>query len=271
MDNYESLKYSGLGSQVDEVGLWRWRVSHEVQPRIRRFSAFIAEVLEHTETDTPALAARLIAFDGITPSVLQEIERQRSIPYRSDDEVQIEWEAGLPPRTERRTLSKLSAAVWPRTGLGAEAEAAISPAELLKGIEAFLANSKVYRTLESKVIELERDAMCWWFEAIPAPLFSHLSNLQVLSALPRSALARACTKLAVVPAPSLDAEADNSGTDLGLTAELIDSADAATGSDKNSLVLKQGIEFLVITRNEPDGTTKRRWAQNLHRSEEHTS
>lgn len=264
MNPEDFVKTAGLWPQQDEVGLWQWRVSREVQPRIRRFGTFIAEVLAHPTMGTPALAARLIAFDGITPTALQEIEKQRSIPYRTGDDVQIEWEATSPPRTERRTLSKLTAAVWPISEHQPGEEASAASAELSKGMEEFLSTSRVYRMLESQVEELERDAICWWFQALPPPLFSHLSGLQVLSALPRSALARARKKMAVVYPQDVDAEIDSSETDLGLTAEMIDSADAATGSDKNAMILKQGIEFLVTTRNEPDGTSKRRWAQNLH-------
>lgn len=258
------MKTAGLRSEQDEVGLWQWRVADEVPARIRRFSAFVTEVLAHTTPGTPALSARLVALDGITPSALREIEKQRSIPYHTGADVQIEWEATSPPRIERRTLSKLSAAAWPMDIQQEGVEAGIAAAELSKGLDEFLATSTVYPTSGDQATELEQDAICWWFQAIPAPLFSHITGLQVLSALPRSALARASKKMAVVPAQDEDAARDNSETDLGLTAELVDSADTATGSDNNSLVLQQGIEFLVTTRNEPDGTTKRRWAQNLH-------
>lgn len=258
------MKTAGLRPEQDEVGLWQWRITDEVPPRIRRFSAFIAEVLAHTTPGTPALSARLVAFDGITPSALQEIEKQRRIPYRTGTDVQIEWEATSPPRIERRSLSKLSAAAWPIDIQPEGVEVDIAAAELSRGLDEFLATSRVYRTPGNQATELERDAICWWFQTIPAPLFSHVTGLQVLSALPRSALARARKQMAVARAQDEDAARDNSETDLGLTAELVDSADTATGSDKNSLVLQQGIEFLVTTRNEPDGTTKRRWAQNLH-------
>lgn len=264
MNTEDFVKTAGLWPQKDEIGLWQWRVSSEVQPRIRRFTAFIQEVLTSPVQDAGALAARLVCLDGITPRSLLEIVRQCVMPYQIAECVVLEWEELTPPRTERRELSRLTAAVWPFTMNEAGVTSCIAPANMVKGLDLFLGNSAAYRSFADRTNELERDAICWWYQGLPAPLFAHQSGLQVLSALPRSALARMCKKWAVIhPLPEGQNPDEASDTDLGFTAELIDSASFSDGSDKSPVVLQQGIDLMTITGQEVDGMTKRRWAQSL--------
>src|SRR5450830_1324516 len=115
MNTEDFVKTAGLWPEKDEIGLWQWRVSSEVQPRIRRFTAFIQEVLTSPVQDTGALAARLVCLDGITPCSLLEIVRQCVMPYQIAERVMLQWEELTPPRTERRELSGLTAAMWPFT------------------------------------------------------------------------------------------------------------------------------------------------------------
>lgn len=264
MNPMDLLAKAGLWCREDEVGLWQWRVSGEVQPRIRRFNAFIQELLASPE-DKGALAARLVGLDGIRPRSLSEIERQYAVPYQKGDDVVLEWEEQLPPRTERRVLASLTATLWPTdsSAAGSDSENCMPQTALVQGLQEYLFHSPLYRALDDRVLELERDALCWWYQCLPAPLFAHQSGLQVLSALPRSALARLCRKLAVnYPAPEGQRD-DEADTDCGLTADLIDAADSSEGGDKSPVVLQLGIDLLTISRQEVDGITKRRWAQSL--------
>lgn len=263
MNRESFLKSAGLWPQRDEVGLWQWRVGGEVQPRIRRFDAFIHEVLHSPPENTDALAARLVCLDGISPGSLREMEKQCVVPYRVEEDIEIEWEELSPPRTERRVLSRLTAALWSTAVSEAGSTACIAPVDLVAGLEVFLAHSSVYKTRSDRTIELERDALCWWYQCLPAPLFAHLSGLQLLSALPRSALARACRQLAVIHPPAEGQNPDQSDADLGFAAEMIDAASYSEGSDRSSVILKLGIDLMQIAKQEMDGTTKRRWAQGI--------
>ncbi len=264
MSKEDFLKTAGLWPEQDEVGLWQWRVSGEVQPRIRRFTAFIQEVLACPVQVTGTLAARLVCLDGITPRSLQTMGLQRVVPYQVAEDVMIEWEELTPPRTERRLLSRLTAAVWPFTMIEAGITSCTPPINMVKELDVFLGNSAAYRSFSDRSSELERDAVCWWYQGLPAPLFAHQSELQVLSALPRSALARMRKKLAVIqPLPEEQNPGEASDTDLGFTAELVDSATFSEAGDRSPVVLQQGIDVLSITGQEVDGMTKRRWAQSL--------
>lgn len=263
MSNQEFLKSAGIWSEEDRVGLWQWRVSSEVQPRIRRFSAFILEFLASSIQDTGTLAARLVGLDGICPRSLAYIQWQCVVPYLDQDKVMLEWEELTPPRTERRELSPLTAALWPTAANDSGSISCIAPPNLAPALAAFLETCAPYRNLSDRETELERDAFCWWYQSLPAPLFAHQTGLQVMSAVPRSALARRCRKLAVIH-PATDGQSvDDLESDLGFTAELVDSASFSDSSDRSPVVLQQGMDLLTIVGQEVDGMTKRRWAQSL--------
>lgn len=267
MNSQEFLNSAGLWPQKDKNSLWQWRLSAEVQPRIRRFSSLIQAILASPVKNPGALAMRLVCLvclDGIRPNALSEIGRQGVVPYQINDQVMIEWEEMNPPRTERRLLSRLTSILWPTEVSPSGDILCIATADLVSGLKAFLDDSALYRSLSERAIELERDAFCWWYQCLPAPLFAHQCALQVLSALPRSALARRSRKLAVIHLLQKGKKPEEaSDTDLGFTAELIDSASFSSGSDNNSIVLNLGVELMTVRAQEVDGVTKRRWAQGL--------
>lgn len=263
MSNEEFLKSAGIWSEKDRIGLWQWRGSSEVQPRIRRFSAFILGVLASSVQGAGTLSARLVGLDGIRPRSLHEILRQGVVPYLDQDKVMLEWEDLVPPRKERRVLCRLTAAVWPSTVNESGVIAYIAPPNLVSGLADFLEACATYRNLSDRAMELERDAFCWWYQGLPAPFFAHQTGLQVMSAVPRSALARRCKKLAVIHPATDGQNVDDSDTDIGFTAELIESVSFSEGSDRSPVVLQQGLDLMTAVGQEVDGVTKRRWAQSL--------
>jgi integrase len=113
------------------------------------------------------------------------------------------------------------------------------------------------------MLALHCDAHAWWYQALPAPLFAHQSGLQVLSALPRSALARLRKKLAVGHPVPLGQPADQIDSDMGFTSELAEAADLSEGNDASQVVLRLALDLLSCEKSEVDGLTKRRWAQSL--------
>ena len=263
MNGHAFLKTAGIWPEHDRVGLWQWRVSVEVQPRIRRFTAFVHEVLTSAAQNIGALSASLVCLDGVSPRSLPSMNAQGVVPYLAGENVLLEWEESAPPRTERRELSRLTAALWPRGVNDSGAMACVAATDLVAGLEGFLATSMVYRSHTDRMVELERDAICWWYQCLPVPLFAHQSGLQVLSALPRSALARACTKLAAIHPQDDSQSPEVSDGDLGLTAEMIDAAHISNGSDRSPVVLQQALDLLTTLKHETDGSTKRRWAQSF--------
>lgn len=263
MTKQESLTSAGIWSQENRVGLWQWRLSSEVQPRIRRFKTFIEEVLHSPLAGSSKLGACLVGLDGISPQALVEIERQGVVPYLDQDKVMLEWEELTPPHTERRELFPLTAALWPMAADDSGVIRQIAPTNLVSGLTDHLEKCTTYSRLADKSVQLEGDALCWWYQALPAPLFAHEAGLQALSAVPRSALARRRMQLAVIHPVIYGQNVTEAESDLGFTAELVDSASLAEGEDTSPVVLKQGIDLLTIEDQEVDGITKRRWAQSL--------
>lgn len=251
----------GLNVDFDEAGVCHWRVGINLPPRIRRFSRLIDEALHSKKTDWGLLAISLIVFDAIRPSALRTIDRQGTEPYLCLGALQLEWQDFQPPRIERRQLSGITMLRWRSLLNGSDSM--VAPCGLHDELAGFLKASEGYRTLADPVAELERDAVGWWYQHLPNPLFAHASGLQVLSALSRSTLVRLESRM--VPTASAATQVQNSfaEADLGCTAELLDAADAASGDDENPLVLQAAIASMNFNANELDYLVRRRWAQNL--------
>lgn len=261
MNKQEFLTSAGIWSQENQVGLWQWRLSSEVQPRIRRFKTFIEEVLHSPLAGSSKLGACLVGLDGISPQALVEIERQGVVPYLDQDKVMLEWEELTPPHTEKRVLFPLTAGLWPMVADDSGVIRHMAPNDLVSGLTDHLAKCTTYSRLADKTVELARDALCWWYQALPAPHFAHLAGMQVMSALPRSALGRRCKRLAVIHPATEGQDLDVVESDLGFTAEMLDCAMSSDGSDESPVILEQGVSMLDISAQEVDGVTKRRWAQ----------
>lgn len=263
MVSSEQLQGAGFVVADEGPGLHQWRVDPQQPKRIRRFIAFAQEVVTTNPQLWDRLPALMVVMDGVLPGALEKIRRTPSAPYQAGDKVFLEWNEEDPPRIERRELSPQTAIAW-LNACNVQTPANASP-PLPAMLRAFVARTETYRNLASPLKELEKDALCWWYQCLPAPFFAHLSTLQPLSALPRSTLARGITCQAVATALADEDSADEPGWDLGLTAEMLDHVEQSQGEDTTPTVLQNAISAMTPGAQESNGITKRRWAQALYK------
>lgn len=261
------VKLSAAGFQVQQFQdqPTRWGVTSEVYRRQARFMCFIHESIA-CKSDAPGcLAARMVAVDGIKPSHIQEIVSQNAVPYRTAHGIAIDWLALEPMRWERRLLSSITLNAWPGQKL-VIAGPCISPfppiaTNLWNELENYLATSDFYRREKAPLQELELDAMSWWQEALPASLFGHCSETLVLSALPRSALARLECRLALAPTGT----ADVTFNDSGVASDLVDAAMVSQGPDTSTALIDTVLDILKESTSEIDGVNKRHWSTEIQK------
>jgi hypothetical protein len=263
MSSVELLNKAGFKLEKEGPGVYQWRVGAGITPRIRRFNAFGHETLCSTKNSADLLPALMVVLDGIPPSALKSIRKQAATPFQMHQVVLLEWDEVNPPRTERREISPLTTRAWVQATQDRDSTSDAELPDLEMSLRKFLYQSTSYGERKDPIQELELDALCWWYQCLPAPLFAHLARLQTLSALPRSALAREVTQLAMVASDGIqDDPAD--ACDLGLTAECLNGVTQSDGDDRSTNALRMALDALVITKNEVDGVTKRKWGQALH-------
>lgn len=257
------LNGSGIKAKCYKDGIWQWRLESDIQPRIRRFISFIAETSAQSGEALGLYAARLVAMDGIHPSSLASIGSQLAAPYKAFDGFYLEWKEQVPPRTERRSISRLTMAARPHERQGDEVVGTTIEESLSGSLKEFLGAAKTYQDVPDAFSELALDALCWWYQCVPAPMFAHLAGLQHLSALPRSALARKINKQAVVHESTADAEALDTNSDLGYTAELVYTVLTTEAEDISDVLITEIEKSLQLEIGETDGLAKRRWAKSI--------
>lgn len=242
----------------------RWGVTSEVFKRHARFIHFIRETVD-CRPDTGCVAARLVGLDGIKPSHLKDIISQTAIPYRAMNGVAVEWLALDPIRLERRLLSTITLKVWPsqQIDIAGPCVSPFSPLamDVIEDLDKFLAASTAYRREKYPQRELELDAMCWWQEVLPSSLFGHCTEMLVLSALPRSALARLERGLALAPTESSPSRTG----DAGAAGDLIDAAMISQGHDRSTALIETVLDILKESISEVDGINKRHWATEIQK------
>lgn len=262
MSFHEQLHEAGFLVGNEGPGLYQWRVDPQLPGRIGRFISFAKEVVTASPQERDNLPALMVVMDGILPSALHQIHRQNAAPYQARKRVFLEWDEEDPPRTERRELSPLTANAWLGAGDSESPTDGMPP--LPSVLQAFIQRTDAYRDVPNAFQELERDALCWWYQCLPAPFFAHLSRLQPMSALPRSALAREISGMAISFAPNNEEPGDEPDWNLGLTAEMMDRAEHCQGEDRSPVLLRNAISAMNPGAQETNGTTKRRWAQALY-------
>lgn len=187
-------------SYRDNLGRVHFRPTPDTSRLAASFRAFQAKILAHDITsDDPLtrLTLALIAFEGIvTPVDLTRALVAVSNAYHYNGHVVIEWQRE-DKRQDRRFLSSLSASCIDATAYAPlnsdAADAAINAAANL-----------VFPRSRSAVDELFRAAVAWAYESLPGVLFGHVTSLAPFCALPKSALVRHATGLALAVNSDLD-------------------------------------------------------------------
>jgi integrase len=264
MSSVELFNKAGFRIGKEGPGVSQWRVGPDIPSRIRRFNAFGHETLCSAKNSADILPALMVVLDGIPPSALKSIRKQAATPYQLHQVVLLEWDEVDPPRTERREISPLTTNAWEQATRDRDSSPDAAMPDFEMSLRKFLYQSTSYGESKDPIQELELDALCWWYQCLPAPLFAHLARLQTLSALPRSALAREVTQLAMVALDGIqDDPADE--CDLGLTADCLLGVTQSDGDDRSTNALKMALDELSINAQEVAGVTKRKWGQALHR------
>ncbi|MDE2078610.1 MAG: hypothetical protein KGI91_16310, partial [Burkholderiales bacterium] len=247
---------AGFRITKDEVGVYQLRLSGGIPARIRRFNRFAKYVLLETSCNAGLAASCLVVCDGILPSELGQIDSALANIYKWRDQLCLEWRGDGPPRLERRAISDRTVSVL--TSLDC------TPCGLLEGLEASLSESPQYKPFKPKerLIELERDALCWWYQNLPLPLFFHVSGVQPMTALSRACLASEATNL-VPSLPVKESNESNPWTTEDSCSELIDAMAIATGSDSSSILIRQALEHISLVEKETDSMAKDRWIDAL--------
>ncbi|MBV8046800.1 MAG: site-specific integrase, partial [Paludibacterium sp.] len=245
---------SGLLITKDSIDVQHVRLAPGVPARIRRFALFIREALKANPSQVGVAAARLVALDAIRPSSLGGIQADWAHLYCWRGFTHLEWQEEDPPRLERRALSRSTLlALHHRSG----------SEDLAPDLKKYLAESPSYAGVKPKdrLAECERDALCWWYQCLPMPLFFHVSGLQPLSAVSRLCLAREQTQ--TIPVLSKDVLSVTPLAVHETCAEMLDFAALSEGSDQNAVVLQQATDRLKSAAAEPDAAALRRWVVEL--------
>ena len=112
--------------RMNESGL-TWQYSHPTRASSVRFEQILHAAVFSGPSDGSQplhllgqLAARLICLDGLRPDVLPLLESSGAVPYRCGEHIMLEWShrtvttVAEVARMERRILSPLTLALWPK-------------------------------------------------------------------------------------------------------------------------------------------------------------
>lgn len=235
-----------------------WSVGELVLTRANRFSQFQQAVAAPCEPSPEMVAARMVAFDGVSPHALRLLQDQNAKLHPQGDQVSIEWIEAEPIRLERRLLSPMTLMAWPR-----------ATGDELIGLKGFVGAFKKWLPRLGnpwKVVtaweELREDQLCWLQEQVPGTLLGHLSGMAPMSALPRATWARRerCEPLRF--------EIEEPVSDLSATVVLVQAALDAEGEHYSNAVIQMAEDVFTKAINLTlDGHIKRAWAMELGKLE----
>lgn len=252
---------AGLLISQDSVGVHSVRLGQGVPARARRI-AKVAQIILTTDARTAGIeAASLGVFDALRPSELPAAATGLSHIFAWRDLRCLEWRAEEPPRLERRALHARTIGLLHAKGLlGSEEKV-----DLHSRLCEFLDRQVEYAAFKrvDRVLEFERDLMCWWYQCLPMPLFFHLSGVEALSAVTRACLACADNDLVPELASVNGAQGEPEFADDNSCAELLDMVELSPGQDASSVVLKQALDIVSMLEAETDAVAKRRWIGGL--------
>lgn len=252
---------AGLLISEDSVGVHSVRLGSGVAARVRRIDTLAHTILAAEEKSVGIEAASLAVFDGVRPSDLPNVAAKLADIFAWRELRCLEWRAEEPPRLERRALHARTIGLLHANGLLGTAAQFDLHGQLCEFLDRQVEYADFKRA--DRVLEFERDLMCWWYQCLPLPLFFHLSGVQTLSAVTRACLACADTDLVPELAPVDCAEAASEFADDNSCAELLDMVGLSSGQDASAIVLKQALEIVSMHAAETDAVAKRRWIGSL--------
>ncbi len=243
------LQEAGLHSYADRVDVDHLRYSGQTRRRANRFAA-AQSLLMRSAAVPGVLAGRLVCLDLVRPSELAAALAEPA--YRLGDRACMEWRPCGGPPVDRRALSCYTTLVLHQRGVDASAE--------ITALESLLAEVPGYSAVPAglRLVELERDLVCWAGQRLPKPLWAHVTGLRPMSALPREMAA--LEHCVGVPRISVDEGA------LGRCAEMADLLDSAVSAGRKAttpLLVDLGMNVFSIRADESERDTLDRWAAEL--------
>lgn len=186
------LDLAGIGVEFDEVGAGLMRLGTNFSYRVRRFSLLQQFVAQRIKNGHHFVGACLVCFDAVIGDhAFDAATKALSNIYRFEGAVAIEWQESPVNRIERRFLSHMTCLALETLPRLLNSPCPIDHTLLL---EQVLQESQLYCNSGPLRQEMWADALCWSFKHLPMPLWSHISGVQQLYALPRTALARKATQ-----------------------------------------------------------------------------
>ncbi|MBH9553947.1 tyrosine-type recombinase/integrase [Inhella gelatinilytica] len=247
--SYNLLHEAGFRCYRDRGDVDHLRYTGQTRKRANRFAA-AQSLLLRTASSPGVFAGRLVCLDLVRPSELVDV---LSAPtYRLGDHQCTDWHSRCGRRIDRRALSSF-------TTMALEQRCIDVPLEIA-ALQSLLAEVPAYSEFPEaqRLVELERDLVCWAGQRLPRSLWAHVSGLSPMSALPREMAALAdCVG---VPRISVDEAA------LGRSAEMADMLDTAVSAGRDSttpLLVELGMKVFSIPAKESEQQTLRRWAAEL--------
>ena len=243
------LKEAGLLCYPDSVDVDHLRYDRQTRRRANRFAAFQIQVLA-AGCEPGTYAGRLVGLDLVRPSELPAV--LGAAPYRLRGRACVEWPAVDGLRIDRRALCSF-------TTIAVKGRAASADSELT-ALNSLLASVSEYQTVAEKnrLVELERDMVCWAAQRLPRPLWAHVSWLRPMSALPRHQVA--LQDVDGVPLLELDEVAASRRAEA---ADMLDAAVAAGRAATAPLLVELSTAVFKIKQGEARADTLDRWTREL--------
>jgi len=234
--------------KIDRFGRIHVRQMDSTPNRVARFRKIQKLFLNgklHAKSPLGNLGIALVCFDGIStqPDLVAALKNHKD-SYSNEDEICIDWQNDR-DMTDRRFLSHFSIKFLTEakngTVLGDDAITHINEALA----EHFLC-------ISNPLYEFLDDAKAWLIEVLPGPLWAHCTSSVLLSALPRSVLARMTSKLSI-SINNLPLIAD---TAIALAGAFDGFFDGVIGRGGAGVIQK--IKAICINRGEPHYKERRR-------------
>lgn len=234
--------------KIDRFGRIHVRQMDSTPNRVTRFRKIQKLFLNgklHAKSPLGNLGIGLVCFDGIsTQPDLEAALKYHRDSYAIDDKICIDWQNDR-DLTNRRFLSHFSIKFLTEAKNGT-----VHGDDTITHINEAL--SEHFLCIANPLYEFLEDAKAWLTEVLPGPLWAHCTSSVLLSALPRSVLARKTSKLSI-SITKLPLIAD---TVIALAGAFDGYFDGVSGRGGAGVIQK--IKAICINRNAPHYKERRR-------------
>jgi hypothetical protein len=250
MNTTERICSAGLHVYRDTIGVEQVRFGSVARKRARRFGDLQRHFVSQSHLLAGVYAGRLITLDMVAPGQLHAA--LASSPFLHGGDAYLDWVSMDSQRLDRRALSTLTVLTKRPAVGGVEAELQ----EMLK----IASGADGYQgvPVENLLIEIDRDFTCWSLINLPKALFSHVTALRQMTALPRH--------LMVLDGSSLVPEVQGSEGRVereALIGHLLDESLGRTAGRADQALVDAGVTVFSVSGGETPRETIDRWTMGL--------